>query len=124
MQIRAIAHRARRIDGVVTSGAGSHVVVRDSVMSGNAANGIHALTRPGAPPAFAVVERSSIVNNAGSGILADGPGATVLLSDSTITRNGTGVTTVNGGQLFSYGNNRNNNNLGAEGTATGFFSAF
>ena len=112
------------IDGAATSGPGSHVIVRDSVMSGNAANGIHAFTRPGMSSAFVLVERSSMVNNGQSGILADGPGATVLLSESSITRNGTGVSTVNSGQLFSYGNNRNNNNLGAEGSATGFLSAF
>jgi len=112
------------IDGSVTTGAGSHVVVRDSVISGNAANGIHALTIAGRSPAFAMVERSSMVNNGQSGIRADGPGATVLLKESTITRNGTGVSTVNSGQLISYGTNTNNNNLGAEGTATGFLSAF
>jgi len=112
------------IDGIVASGAGSHVIVRDSVMSGNAGNGIHALTIAGKSPAFALVEHSTMVNIGQSGIRADGPGATVLLSDSTITRNGTGVSTVNSGQLFSYGNNRNNNNVGAEGTATAFLSAF
>ena len=112
------------IDGIVASGAGSHVVVRDSVISGNAANGIHALTIAGKSPAFALVERSTMVNNGQSGIRADGPGATVLLKESTIARNGTGVSTVNSGQLISYGNNTTNNNLGAEGTATSFLSAF
>jgi len=113
-----------RIDSRFGSGPGAHVVVRDSVFSGNAANGIHAQTTAGKSPAFALVEHSTMVNNGQSGILADGPGATLLLSDSTITRNGTGVSTVNSGQLISYGNNRNNNNLGAEGTPTGFLSAF
>src|SRR5262249_47748763 len=112
------------IDGAATGGPGSHVVVRDSVMSGNAANGIHAYTLAGGSPAFALVEHSSMVNNGQSGILADGPRATVLLKESTITRNGTGVSTINGGQLISYGNNSNNNNIGAEGAATGFLSAF
>ena len=110
------------IDGLVTSGPGSHVVVRDSVISGNAANGIHALTRPGMSPAFAFVEHSSMVNNGQSGILADGAGATVLLNDNTITRNGAGISAINGGQLISYGNNKNNNNLGPEGAPTGFYS--
>ena len=113
------------IDGAVAAGsAGSHVVVRDSVMSGNVGSGIHAFTQSGKSPAFVSVERSSMVRNGASGILADGPGATVLLSDSAITRNGTGISTINGGQLISYRNNRNNNNLGAEGAATGFFGLF
>jgi len=53
-----------------------------------------------------------------------GPHAVVLVSGSTITRNGVGIDVIAGGQLISYGNNRNNNNIGAEGTATAFFSLF
>ena len=112
------------IVGSFTTGTGAHVVLRDSIMSGNVGNGIRALTTAGHAPAFALVERVSTINNAQSGIRADGAGATILLKESTITRNGTGVTTVNSGQLISYGSNTNNNNLGAEGVATGFFSAF
>jgi parallel beta helix pectate lyase-like protein len=96
--------------------------MRDSVISGNVGNGIRAATSAGKGPAFALVERSSIVNNRLTGILAEGPGATILLKESTITRNGTGVSTSNSGQLISYGNNTNNNNIGAEGVPTGFFS--
>ena len=120
-------HLENNVDGLLIvgslgTGAGARVLVRDSVFSGNAANGIHALTAAGASAAFEVVERSSFVNNAGVGILTDGPRATVLLKDSTLTLNGTGVSTVNGGQLISYGTNTNNNNLGPEGAATGFYS--
>src|SRR5262249_7417854 len=100
------------IDGRFATGNGTHVVVRESVFSGNALNGIHALTQPGQSPAFAFVERSSMLNNAQNGILVDGPGATLLLSDSTVARNNTGIAAVNSGQLFSYRNNRINNNIG------------
>src|SRR5262249_28546809 len=103
------------IDGHNPTGAGSHTVVRDSVISGNAANGIHAFTQAGKSPAFALVERTSIVNNRQNGILADGPGATLLLNDSTVARNAVGITTVNNGQLISYRNNRINNNIGPDG---------
>ena len=65
-----------------------------------------------------------MVGNAGSGIDVDGPHAVVFLRDSLITRNGTGVSAVNGGQLISYGNNVNNNNVGAEGSATATFVQF
>jgi hypothetical protein len=107
-----------------TGGAGVHVIVRDSVMSGNAANGIHVHTTAGKPPAFAFVERSSIVDNVGAGILADGPGATVVVGSSTISRNAAGVSTMNSGQLISYGDNQNNNNIGAEGSATSTYTRF
>ena len=106
------------VDSTANTANGAHVVVRDSVISGNATDGIRGSTTPGHGPAFLFVERTTLVNNGGNGIRADGHGATVLLNDSTITRNGTGVSTVNGGQLISYGNNRNNNNIGAEGVAT------
>src|SRR5262249_11655958 len=108
------------VDGAQSTGAGAHVVVRDSVMSGNAGDGIIATTVAGHAAAFLVVERSALVNNAGNGILATGPGATVLLGESTLTDNGAGVSTVNSGQLISYGNNQNNNNVGPEGTASSF----
>jgi len=106
------------------SSKGAHVILRNSVVSGNANNGISAFTTPGKGAAFVAVESTSSVSNAGSGILADGPGATVLLGRSNITRNGAGVSTVNGGQLISYGNNQNSNNPGGEGTPTSFYSLF
>jgi len=110
------------IDGSINPGNGAHVVVRDSVVSGNASDGIRAFTVAGKAPAFIVVEHSSVVNNFGTGIKADGPHATILLNDNTITRNGAGIAAANGGQLISYGNNKNNNNIGPEGAPTGSYS--
>jgi len=111
-----------RVESGFNLANGGHVVLRDSVVSGNASDGIAAHTGSGHGPAFLFVQRSSSVNNGGNGIVADGPGATVLLSDSTLGRNAAGVATLNGGQLISYGNNRNNNNIGPEGTPTGFYA--
>jgi len=110
------------IDGTLSTGAGAHVIVRDSVFSGNAGNAIRAVSAPGDAPAFALVERSSMVNNLQNGLLADGPRATMLLKRNTITRNGAGMSAANGGQLISYGNNTNNNNIGPEGAPTGSLS--
>ena len=110
------------IDGTFAVGIGAHVVVRDSVFSGNTVNGIHAFTAPGMAAAFAYVERSSTVSNLQNGILAEGPGATVLLSNSAVTRNAVGIATANSGQLISYRNNRINNNIGPDGTATSFYT--
>ena len=101
---------------------GAHVVIRDSVISGNVLDGIHAVTLPGKAAAFIVVERTASVNNGGTGIVADGPGATILLDDNTVARNGVGINVVNGGQLISYGNNKVNNNLGPDGVPTGSYS--
>ena len=101
---------------------GAHVVIRDSVISGNVLDGIEAVTLPGKAAAFIVVERTASVNNGGTGILADGPGATILLDDNTVARNGVGINAVNGGQLISYGNNKVNNNVGPDGVPTGSYS--
>jgi len=62
------------------------------------------------------------VNNAGTGIRADGPGATMLLNNTFVTRNAAGIATANSGQLISYGNNKVNNNIGPDGAPTGSYS--
>jgi len=111
-----------KADGHFTSGGTMRIVMRDSVVSGNAGGGIIATTSAGAAGVLFFVERSSFVNNAGAGILASGPRATILLDGNVITGNGTGISAVNSGQLISYGNNKNNNNLGPEGAPTGFFN--
>src|SRR5262249_33674932 len=111
-----------RVDATPWAQDGAYVVLRDSVVSGNYSDGIQAISAPGAAPAFIAVEHSSIVNNAGTGIRADGPRATMLLNDNTVARNGVGISAVNSGQLISYGNNKVNNNLGPDGTPTGNYS--
>ena len=110
------------VDGSQSAGNGGHVVVRDSVVSGNAAGGILAFTLTRFAPAFLVVEHTSSVNNGGTGILANGPHATMLLDGTLVARNGVGISAVNGGQLISYGNNKVNNNLGVDGIPTGSYS--
>jgi len=111
-----------RADGRVSSGNGARVVIRDSAVSGNASDGILAISQAGAGPAFILAEHTSSVYNLGIGIHANGPHATILLDDNVITQNGTGVLAEAGGQLISYGNNKNNNNIGPEGAPTGFYS--
>jgi len=110
------------VNGSQSTGNGAHVIIRDSVVSGNASDGIRALSAPGKAPAFVLVEHTTSVNNAGTGILANGPHATMLLDDNTIARNGVGISAVNSGQLISYGNNKVNNNLGPDGVPTGSYS--
>jgi len=110
------------VDGTASTGNGAHVVIRDSVVSGNASDGIRAHTTAGKAPAFLVVEHTTSVTNGGTGILANGPRATMLLDGNVVSRNGAGISAINGGQLISYGNNRVNNNLGADGVPTGSYS--
>jgi len=111
------------VTGRFGTGNGAHVVIRDSVIAGNISDGIQAISgSPGFSPAFILVERTSVVNNGGTGILADGPHATILLKENTISRNGAGISAVNSGQLISHGNNTNTNNIGPEGAPTSLFA--
>jgi len=110
------------VDGRHTTGNGTHVVIRDSVVSGNASDGIVAISIPDRAPAFVIVEHTSSVSNAGIGIHANGPRAVIVLNDDTISRNGTGILAESSGQVLSFGNNKNFNNLGPEGIPTGSFS--
>src|SRR5262249_9814182 len=93
----------------------AHVTVRDSTVVGNAADGIAVNTIAPNPDqvAVAVIERTLIANNAGNGVSANNPRAIAVLNKSRITNNGTGVAVTGSGQVISYGNNRNNLNVGA-----------
>ena len=90
------------VDGTSSTGKGAHILIRDSIVSGNAVGGILATSVAKKAPTFIILERSAAVNNVGTGILADGPHTTVLLRDSVTTGNDTALSTVNGGQLMSF----------------------
>ena len=91
------------VDGTQSTGAGVHVVIRDSVLSRSALEGILARSAPGRAPTSVIVERSASVNNLGSGVVADGPETMVLLRDSVATGNETAFSVVNSSQLVAFG---------------------
>jgi Right handed beta helix region len=90
------------VDGTSSTGKGAHILIRNSLVSGNAAGGIFATSAAKKAPTFIILERSAAVNNVGTGILADGPHTTVLLRDSITTGNDTALSTLNGGQFLSF----------------------
>jgi parallel beta helix pectate lyase-like protein len=83
----------------------SEVVVRNSVMSGNTGNGIAAVST-GAPIVNLTVENTIAAHNGAAGVLAQGNGASVNLSNTTIANNVTGISAVSMGHVLSFGNNR------------------
>lgn len=93
------------------------VFVVDSTISGNSGPGVHALTINGGNDAVIFNNNTISVNN-GTGYLADGAGATVVLNNSAAHRNVTGVNAVNGGVIASYKNNSINSNLTIDGAPT------
>jgi len=82
--------------GIFTNGANVNVALTDTV-AGNNNYGIGA-------SASAVMVRNSTVSNNAIGIAAD-QSSIVRVGQSTVTANGTGWQSTNGGQVVSYGNN-------------------
>lgn len=67
-------------------------------------NGVGAFrTSPG--NVFVMLEDVQIENSTDTAITADGVGAFVFMSGSTVTLNGAAFSASNGGQIFSFGNN-------------------
>jgi hypothetical protein len=105
-----------RVDGTGTSGGtGQGVFLRNSVVSGNGQSGISIVAPAGSGGGNIFVERTAVVANGSAGIAADGTAGAVLVANSTITLNITGVATANGGFVFSFKTNNLFNN-GTDGT--------
>ena len=78
-------------------------MVNDSIVSQNDQNGIFA-NSSGATVAINV-NNSRVTNNTSVGIRALNATASIVVSNSTITGNGTGVAAVGGATLSTYKNN-------------------
>jgi len=90
------------------------MIVRDSVVSGNGGDGIFAGTT-----SFVFVTGSSVVDSGNFGIQTLGSGA-ILMSKTTVARNGVGLASSLAGRIVSYRNNEIDNNLGPDGAPTAF----
>ena len=94
----------------------ARATVHNSTASGSATFGFHAIT-PGPNAASIILERATVSNNA-TGVQAEGSAfASVRLSETVVTSNSVGLSSVTGGQLLSWGNNRNAGN-GTDGAPT------
>jgi hypothetical protein len=109
-----------RVDGSGGTGAANGVFLRDSTVSGNSQSGVSVVVPAGGQGGVMFVERSAVIANAGTGIVADGAATAILVANSTITLNTTGVAPTNGGSVFSFKTNNlaNNNTDGTFTTST------
>jgi hypothetical protein len=96
------------------SGGTIYATVSNSVVSGNTEDGIAASSS--GSPAWVFVDQTEVSGN-GFGVGAGGSGAKILVNNSSIVANTTGLY-INGGSIYSYGNNRLNGNTTA-GAFTG-----
>ena len=88
-------------------GTGTNVTVRDSTINGNTGDGALVNSTVGAN---LMMQNTSVANN-GTGLRAVNAGATIRVGSSILTGNGTAV---NGANVLSYLNNQINGNAGGE----------
>lgn len=99
-----------------STGGGINATVADSVSAGHLGSGITGIATPMAP-LNVMVDRTSSVNNSSAGIEANG--GFIRIGDSTVSGNNTGLVTLNGGTIASYGTNKVNGNFpGGDGAPT------
>jgi hypothetical protein len=98
----------RNTYGVFANGTGTtgqiSLQLINSVVDNSIVNGVSSFTSGAA--ATIVMDQTTSMQNGSVGVLAQGSGAFVLLSRSVITSNVTGLSTVGGGVIISYGDNR------------------
>ena len=101
-----------------TSAQTATIEVRDCTIADNSGIGVNATqTGAGSPLNLVSVVSSQVSGNA-TGVLVTGANSSAYLSDSTITRNTTGVNPASSGTIVSGGDNRLINNV-----ADGAFSS-
>ena len=84
------------------SDSNSKMTVRHSDVAGSGGDCVFGT---GTAATFVMID-SSVVDNCGTGIHADGATTSVFANDSTITSSGTGLSETLSGQLCTYNNNR------------------
>jgi len=95
-----------------TNGTGTlNVVVRDSVASGNSVKGIWSNAAAGTSTTLVMLDRVTSANNA-TGVQSDGAKSGILLNNSVVTGNNTGLAFTASAFLLSYKNNAINFNIG------------
>ena len=102
-----------------SGGAGAILnAVSDSLIAGNG-TGVSAVGGPSATAGIQIA-RSSIVNNVTTGALSNGSAgpALILVSNTLVSGNGTGLSSAGGGGILTYKNNSVNGNI-ADGAFTG-----
>ena len=97
------------------AGTDISVTVANSVAGNSAPAGSGMYAVGGGGTAILHVRSSTVANNDGYGLLANGPGTTVTVTKSTINTNGNGSVGFAPGALISYGDN-DTDSLGATST--------
>lgn len=100
-------HIGVRASGNTTSGL-IDVTVTDSTATGSIFHGFSALSGTGST--LMMLNRVTAANNTDNGLRSVGANSIIRVGSSVVSGNGTGVFTMTGGQILSYGNNQINGN--------------
>jgi hypothetical protein len=108
-----------RADASLTTGAIT-MTINNSTIASNAFAGVSAFTVGGSGTAQVEVTRTTIADNGGAAVNANGANAIIRLNQATISGNKTGIVTANTGVVSSAGNNLiiDNTNAGSAPTST------
>jgi len=95
--------------GIKADGSGQasgqvDVDVNDSVAAGNANNGFIAVSNAGQAPIHFKVTHSVAFNNGAYGVVATGAEAFMIVDNSSLTKNGTGLAQLSDATVATYGN--------------------
>jgi hypothetical protein len=96
------------------------VTVESSSISGNSNDGATGLAAGLGGGTILMINKSVMANNTSTGVVANG--ALIILGDSVVTGNGTGLTSTNGATLLTYKNNSINGNV-VDGGGVGVVTA-
>jgi hypothetical protein len=100
-----------------TTSPNLRVMVNDSTIAGHTNQGVRALSTNANGLTRVFLKDTQVVQNA-IGLQADGAGAGIHVSHSTLTQNGTNLSRLAGGVLISLGNNEVLGSINANGTFT------
>jgi hypothetical protein len=90
-------------DGSDSTG-GINMTIKNSTLAGNVNDGLVATTASGKAPIGVLLSHTASINN-GFGVRSIGPNVTVRVNSSEIAGNGTGLSSLSGGALLTFGNN-------------------
>lgn len=102
--------------GIYIAGSNVHAMISDVESSGNQ-EGLYMNTGEGGPFSAVFISNSVFAYNSDYGVVANGPGAVVTLSNTAIVDNTNGgISYVNGATVSSFGNNPDNGYGAPSGT--------
>lgn len=120
VRVQGNANNGIRIDSSVTTSGSVSVSIENSDISENttgiSSNGV-------GRPHVVMINGSQVTSNTGTGISSNGLTSSVLVGDTTITGNATGISTSGGAAIRSYGDNRLDANPNLNAPNDGTFTA-